>query len=615
MAKKRGGKSGPTHSRTNAPQQIEMAGPSSGNSSWGSRILEIYRFLGSLKLAIVLLAVSMAVLARGTFLESERGLEYAQWYVYHSWWFITLVSVLAGNVLAAMLLKFPWKRRHIGFLVTHAGLLVLMAGSIQTFVAGIDGRIRVVEGGQPVESITLDDRSRLTASWDEGDTVVAVDFPFAPGPEDWPGGRTKDLGELDEVRVKVLGFYRYAIGQTGLREDSSDLSVPAILFAVLGADGKLVTERWLVGRKSIGAKKKAGPIGVALNEVPVRSMLDDLLNRPADKLGTKGMLSIHYQGQVKRVPVDENVGKTISVGGDGTKVEIARYLAQLEPGPDGTYISAGDEPLNPVLDLLVHLPGDQEPVRQFSRAKTPLVDFSESRGIACPVKFFYHHPAVSAQRSVEFFQTPDEKLSCRVGLGKRYESRGEVGVGDVIEAPDGFQIRLLRHERHVRRETTFRPVKRRPGQRAIPEAAAHFEVSVAGETQEIWLQRQHGEYTMQTPKGHVLVAFEYAQHPLGFSLKLLDFTRGMNPGGMGDASYSSVVEIEDESELTQQHTIAMNEPLEYGKFTLYQSSFDKTDSRVSILSVAYDPGRLLKYAGCAMICLGTFIVFYLRGLL
>ena len=95
--------------------------------------------------------VSMFVLVAGTLLDDAKGLDYARWFVYHSWWFITLASVLAVNVLMAMLVRIPWKRRHIGFLIVHAGLLVLMAGSILTFVKGIDGRLSITEGGPAVE--------------------------------------------------------------------------------------------------------------------------------------------------------------------------------------------------------------------------------------------------------------------------------------------------------------------------------------------------------------------------------------------------------------------------------------------------------------------------------
>ena len=165
---------------------------------------------------------------------------------------------------------------------------------------------------------------------------------------------------------------------------------------------------------------------------------------------------------------------------------------------------------------------------------------------------------------------------------------------------------------------TFKSAGATAEQRKGLEAAALFEVSMAGKKHQMWLQRnsrQYGADTLQTSKGRVEVSFGYARHPLDFSVELIDFTRELNPGGMGDASYSSVVKVVDKSGAIQKHKVAMNEPAEHDKFTFFQSSFSVTsDGRnVSILTAAYDPGRPLKYAASAMICLGAFVIFYLRG--
>jgi hypothetical protein len=99
-------------------------------------------------------------------------------------------------------------------------------------------------------------------------------------------------------------------------------------------------------------------------------------------------------------------------------------------------------------------------------------------------------------------------------------------------------------------------------------------------------------------------------------LKLADFRRQQNPGRAGNASFSSDVQVVDEAcRVDQQHHIAMNEPLTHRRFTFYQSSFkdDGHGHEASVFSVAYDPGRLLKYAGSLMICLGIAIMFYMRA--
>ncbi|MCP3994708.1 MAG: cytochrome c biogenesis protein ResB [bacterium] len=336
-------------------------------------IRNIFRFLGSLKLAVVLLAVSIVVLAVATFVESERGLDVAQWYVYDAPWFIALACVLATNLLVATLLRLPWKRRHIGFLLTHYGLLVLLAGSLLTYFNGVEGQLTFVEGKE-ADTILLAGRSQLTTRWHD-EKPNTVDFRFVAGPVDWPDGKTKKLGELDGVRVDVLEFYPHAEGD----------------------------------------------------------------------------------------------------------------------GP-------------------------------------------------------------------------------------------------------------------------FQPVEVKPDQKYAPSAGALFEVTVAGDSQRVWL-RHNIPRVINTPKGRMLLSFGDEESPLDFSLKLLEFQHGKNPGGMGDASFASSVKLVDvERGVVQEHVISMNDPLTYGKFTFYQSSFRSTaeGKDVSILTATYDPGRSLKYLGCLVTCVGTFMMFYLR---
>src|SRR3972149_6446979 len=106
----------------------------------------LWRLLASLQLAVMLLAVLALVLAIATILEAQEGREAAQWHVYGSRWFIGLLGLLGLNILAAAAIRFPWKRRQTGFVITHVGLLVLLFGAVQTFVGGIEGEIALREG-------------------------------------------------------------------------------------------------------------------------------------------------------------------------------------------------------------------------------------------------------------------------------------------------------------------------------------------------------------------------------------------------------------------------------------------------------------------------------------
>src|SRR4051794_10825550 len=92
-------------------------------------VMAVYRFLASLKLAVLSLSSLALSLAYATWFEKHYGATAVQECIYESAWFSVLLVFLATNILCAALIRFPWKRRQTGFVVTHAGLLVLIFGS------------------------------------------------------------------------------------------------------------------------------------------------------------------------------------------------------------------------------------------------------------------------------------------------------------------------------------------------------------------------------------------------------------------------------------------------------------------------------------------------------
>jgi hypothetical protein len=97
---------------------------------------------------------------------------------------------------------------------------------------------------------------------------------------------------------------------------------------------------------------------------------------------------------------------------------------------------------------------------------------------------------------------------------------------------------------------------------------------------------------------------------------LKDFRRNTNPGRAGNAAFASVVRLVDVNRgVDEERTISMNEPLTHNRLTFYQSGFHDVGhgAEASTLSVAFDPGRPLKYGGSLLICLGIAIMFYMRA--
>lgn len=80
-------------------------------------------------------------------------------------------------------------------------------------------------------------------------------------------------------------------------------------------------------------------------------------------------------------------------------------------------------------------------------------------------------------------------------------------------------------------------------------------------------------------------------------------------------TYASHVSVLDEQggEL-RRATILVNQPLKVGRFTFYQSGYDKRTERSTVLEVVYDPGVSLVFVGFVLMPLGIAYVFYIQPL-
>ena len=362
-----------------------------------------------------------------------------------------------------------------------------------------------------------------------------------------------------------------------------------------------------------------GPLKLGFQRVSAASMLEDFTSPPTGGGATDGVLSMHYDGRMYRVPVKENLGKKVAVGESDIRVEIVSYLPDARPDATAHFTTASQQPNNPLLELKVYLPGKSQPLRQIAFAKNPLLSLDGIHGWNCPVKFWYHHPAMTKEAGTQFLQTPEGKLYYRVVADGKLLGRGEVKEGARIESTGQLRVSIVEYLPHARQKITFVPVKAATSETAAPESAALVKVEAGGKTTEVWLKRAdpvHGFQQIATPAGTLGVAFGYERRPLGFSLKLVSFEHGLNPGMMGDASFASSVRLVDKDRgVDVPAEVSMNQPLAYGGFTFYQSGHDELpDGRqVSIFAVAFDPGRFLKYLGSLMICLGVFAMFYKRA--
>ena len=142
--------------------------------------------LASLHLAIGLLVILAVVLAVGTVVESRMSTAAAQALVYRAWWFSGLLGLLGVNVVCSAAIRYPWKISQVGFVVTHAGLLLVLAGSILTQQVGVEGQVFLREGSG-AETMTLD-RTVLQVQAGGERRAVALSLGRLARGGAWPGG-------------------------------------------------------------------------------------------------------------------------------------------------------------------------------------------------------------------------------------------------------------------------------------------------------------------------------------------------------------------------------------------------------------------------------------------
>jgi hypothetical protein len=288
-------------SKAPAPRVHETARGAAAVGPWPLRALDaVYRFLASLKLAVMLLTTLAAVLIYATVYEKVHGTQAVQLDVYRSKPFALLLAMLGVNVLCAATIRFPWKRRQTGFVITHAGLIVLLIGSFVSLKVTDNGEVALLEGTRTAEFIRPDNAVIRVQKLDGETGEVRRQFvvPFSPGAQPWGS-------EALAAQAKSPGY------------ESGVLALRAAL--VLIAGGLLAAVLYLGLRHGPWVGR---PLGASLTT-----------------LMTLGALGIGYYGVSARMGPRQDV---LTSPGDPFRLVVKDFLPSAseprpvrEPGEDG----------------------------------------------------------------------------------------------------------------------------------------------------------------------------------------------------------------------------------------------------------------------------------------
>lgn len=222
---------------------------------------EIFWFLASLKLAILVLVGLALALTAGTLIESWYDTATAQFWVYRAFWFRSLLGLLAVNIFTVAISRYPWKPRHIPFLLAHLGILILLFGAWVTDQAGLDGMMRIKEGDS-TSTVEVDSAYLFVH---EKDSYHSVALPWLPpGVPFRPFSLTSRGVPYD---LNVDQFISHADPDFHFLPAPSQNSLPAIHIQLAGGPMRISQDFWLWAGQPGWNAFQAGPAWLALGTI------------------------------------------------------------------------------------------------------------------------------------------------------------------------------------------------------------------------------------------------------------------------------------------------------------------------------------------------------------
>lgn len=530
-------------------------------------------FVGGLRFAIPIMAVFVVGMIWGTWLDSTQGIKVASRLVYGSGWFIILCAMIGVSLIAAVLTRYPWNRRHIGFIIVHAGLIVLMLGGFWSLFGRVEGRLALREG-QSSGEIEIDNlRLELVSHGAGGMSVLA-----SVSAEDHVKGKLS-LGGVD---VEIVDRWPNVREESYVADDGTrPLRAFEITVGPHAHDGIWIAEE----------SKSAGPAFVG--GMTIRVLADGEDWSPADTDGAASGYAFEVGGV--RYPL---AGEGEEAFPGWTITALKRFESAIV-GPGGLNENPGGES-NPAVDVTI----------------------SDGAGTVERHTAFEQFPDMLLNRTVQGTGRSGATLHMHGSGGEELILYGDAASPRAAHVDGKGGVQRFEHDgafpwviRAGGRVFSIldQATRARPGTRFVeaPPASEYRPAIIVrvngGDAQPLpW------KGTLPVPARDAVLRFGPERVTLPFVVRLNEFRKTDYPGTTMAMSYESDVVVTTPDQQTESLTVFMNNPYAYEDWKVYQSGYVGED--VSIFSVMKDPGLMLTYAGCVILCIGIPITYYVRVL-
>lgn len=139
--------------------------------------MSVVKFLGSIIFAIILIAAAALFTIVGTLVEYKTGShQTAALLAYSHPLFKILIWGFFVNILVSALLRWPFQKKHVPFLITHLGLLMLIGGVVVKGHWGLQGTIVVAQDSKTHEMLLDDTYAILLEKRDPSNKLITTSY-------------------------------------------------------------------------------------------------------------------------------------------------------------------------------------------------------------------------------------------------------------------------------------------------------------------------------------------------------------------------------------------------------------------------------------------------------
>ena len=619
----------------------------------------IFEFFASLKLAVVLLAVIIVAAIAGTFYESSFDAKVARAYVYGAPWFNLWLVLLGANLACSALSRWPWRKHHLAFLITHLGIITLLVGSLIGRIWGIEGTITLFEGEPPTNRLLIDERQLRVHDVDGIVKGYSAEFLHHPPTPQHP----RDLGLLASgADLRIIDYAPTIEGKLNPKP-LNDGGVPALHFVIATAMMNQRLDGWLLADDPQNGNFSMGLANIELRRGTAEGLdRDGSLSRPPSESeanpkdqatdleesifaftkapeeqighvrkggssgakvrleqpqnGNKGRVLVSLGEKEVSFDVAENLGHEVAIAGTPFSLKIDDYWADFRI-ENGKPNSLSDQPNNPAVLVTIRGKGVPASEPETNPHGSPKHLTTTGGPPSMPT------PGEGTPNHLRLFIADDGTISYDLASRKNGRSSGKIELDKPL--PTGWadwQLTIDKTMPHAASSMDFNPVNSEKASAStdLPDGV-RLRIQQNGETFERWAPAGW-QITIPSSPSPTMVAYGWKTVSLPIELELLNFEVQRNEGSDSPAGFKSTVRIVTADGETATGSCWMNHPFSYPgtwwrtwtglTYKISQASWNPENLGQSTVQILRDPGWLLKWIGSLLVVIGVFMMFYLQ---